>query len=95
MQEPKKRSWFSRLLVDIKPLFLSETITELIGNRRLSIQGLQDILQFTPQEIRLKTRSGIIRICGEDLAVTILTQDSIELKGSVTMLILTNEKSEG
>lgn len=95
MQEKKKGKGLARLLINETPLFETHAITELIGSRQLTIQGLQDILQFTPEEIRLQTRSGLMRICGEKLTITILTQDSIELKGTIQMLILAQNGAEG
>ena len=75
-------------------MFRSQTVTEILGRERLSIQGLHDILLFTPEETRLQTDSGIIRIIGDGLTVKILTDDSIELKGKIRTVILEQGETE-
>lgn len=94
MAEAEKPGFFSRMLVSDTILFRSQTITEIIGRKQISVQGLRDIMQFSPQEVRLQTDSGIIRVAGDALTVTILTQDSIELKGTIRMVILEQGETE-
>lgn len=94
MPETKNNGIFSRILVSEAALLRPKTVTEIIGREQLSVQGLRDIVQFTPEEIRLLTDSGVIRIIGEKLAVIILTQDSIELKGIIRMVILEAGETE-
>lgn len=94
MAEAEKPGFFSRMLVSDAILFRSQTITEIIGRKQISVQGLRDIVQFSPQEVRLQTDSGMIRVAGDALTVTILTQDSIELKGTIRMVILEQGETE-
>lgn len=94
MPSQKEKRGLKRLLIEREEALRQKTVTEIIGADCLSVQGLRDILSFSPEEIRIATISGIQRICGEALTITILTQDSIEIRGKLAMLILANGTTE-
>lgn len=91
MSSGREKRGLKRFLIEQEENIRQKAITEIIGSTRLSIQGLRDILSFSAEEIRIMTVSGMQRVCGDSLTITILTQDSIEIQGKITMLILTEE----
>ena len=91
MSSGKEKRGLKRFLIEQEENIRQKAITEIIGSTRLSIQGLRDILSFSAEEIRIMTVSSMQRVCGDSLTITILTQDSIEIQGKITMLILTEE----
>lgn len=88
MSSQKKQRGLRRLLVEEAGKLRQEAVTELLGNRRVCVQGVCDILHFTPEEVSVRTLSGTLRICGDTLVVCSLTQDSIEVRGVIHMVIL-------
>lgn len=46
-----------------------EARVEIFGHRHLCAQGLCDILEYETDRIRLKTRSGEVRILGDELVI--------------------------
>ncbi len=46
-----------------------EARVELEGRRRVSAHGTCDILEYEADRVRLKTRSGELRILGDDLVI--------------------------
>ena len=91
MSSGKEKRGLKRFLIEQEENIRQKAITEIIGSTRLSIQGLRDILSFSAEEIRIMSVSGMQWVCGDSLTITILTQDSIEIQGKITMLILTEE----
>ena len=91
MSSGKEKRGLKRFLIEQEENIRQKAITEIIGSTRLSIQGLRDILSFSAEEIRIMTVSGMQRVCGDSLTITILPPDSIEIQRKITMLILTEE----
>lgn len=94
MPSQKEKRGMRRLLIE-KEAVRRNAVTEITGAECVCVQGLRDILCFSPEEIRILTISGIQRICGEELSITILTQDSIEVRGKISMMIFANGTMEG
>ena len=94
MPSQKEKKGLKRLLIEKEEAVRQKAVTEIAGAECICVQGLRDILCFSPEEIRILTISDIQRICGEELAITILTQDSIEIRGKIAMLIFANGTME-
>lgn len=59
---------------------------EVVGTRRLMLDGSCDILAYDADEIRLKTRSGVMRIMGESLNVEHLYAGGVTVGGRILSL---------
>lgn len=56
---------------------------EIVGTRRLILDGACDILTYDADEICLKTRSGVMRLMGEHLNVEHLYAGGVTVGGKI------------
>ncbi len=56
---------------------------EIVGARRLTLDGVCDILAYDADCIRLKTRSGELRIVGEELNIEHLYAGGATVGGQI------------
>lgn len=56
---------------------------EMLGNRRVVIDGCQGIIEYGDDIVRLSTTSGVLRFTGRSLSLNCLTQDSAVIEGFI------------
>ena len=58
-----------------------EARIEMFGRQRLCAQGLCDILEYEADRIRLKTKSGEVRILGDALVIEAYRATDVVISG--------------
>ena len=71
------------VLIGAKELFVLPPTVEITGNTQATIQGAKGIIEYTDELIRVNL--GEMEACfyGGNLSICSLTQDSLEIKGSI------------
>ena len=54
---------------------------EILDNRQITVEGCHGILEYENDTVRLNTASGILRLCGRNLEVQNLTEDTAVIGG--------------
>lgn len=55
----------------------------LTGNKEISIENFNNLIEYTTQKIRMSTKCGILIIDGIELEVNKMTADYIIIKGTI------------
>lgn len=63
---------------------IESSFMEIVGNRRLEIDGCRGIIEYGSQKICLRVARMKVTICGCDLLIRVMTGDSIILEGVIT-----------
>ena len=66
-----------------KDLLLGASIVTLTGNHEAWIENYKGIIEYSDTIIRIRTKSGQIRISGKKLQVDLYTNDEIKLNGTI------------
>jgi sporulation protein YqfC len=77
------RKWVSEWF-DFPPDVTNEVPRiEMIGSYRLQIENHQGIEHFSPNEVRLRTKRGIILIHGEQLKIKAIYPEVVMMEGMI------------
>lgn len=60
----------------------------ILGNQECLIENYNGIIQYENEKIRLKTRSGIVMIEGNNLRINEIGEGEMLIKGKITNLML-------
>ena len=60
----------------------------ILGNQECLIENYNGIIQYENEKIRLKTRSGIVMIEGNNLHINEIGEGEMLIKGKITNLML-------
>ena len=63
---------------------VQETFMELVGNRKLEIDGCKGILEYTMEVVRVRTNRLVVKISGRNLLIRCMTRDSICVEGYIS-----------
>ena len=55
----------------------------LIGNIQLNIENHKGIIEYSPNKIRVSTKSGMIKILGKDLYIKTIIKEEIIITGEI------------
>lgn len=66
-----------------REVVLDVPITMLTGNTEISVENFGGIIEYSPQKIRLNTRSGVVVIDGIELEAKSMTKEVITIKGTI------------
>lgn len=55
----------------------------LLGNKEISIENFNNLVEYTTQKIRMNTKCGMLVIDGVELEVSKMTADYITIKGTI------------
>lgn len=86
MSDREKNGVLARLsrALDIAPDVLSrECVVELRGRELISVHGVERILLYLPNEIRILTPRGVLSIAGAGLTFISYTTGSVGIEGRV------------
>ncbi|NLN81444.1 MAG: sporulation protein [Clostridiales bacterium] len=59
---------------------------ELMGNKRVIVDGCHGIVEYSDDLVRMQTGSGMIRFKGTMLSISCLTEDSAIIEGNILSL---------
>lgn len=84
----KKREPFSKKIVgrfDIpEDILFDVPRTTIYDNTELRIENYKTVLEYEDTKIHLACKEKFIRISGENLNITIITDDEISVRGSIS-----------
>lgn len=72
---------------DIVPFELTNRpVTEIIGNRHLTVEGCRGIEEYTDIYIKVKTSDGIISAYGTKLNISLLNRSAVTVEGYINRI---------
>ena len=63
------------------------TLVELVGRRRLLIEGHRGVRGYSREEILVGTDYGVLRIAGADLCLCGMSREQLLIRGTVYALV--------
>ncbi len=82
-----KKQGFKNLSEILPAHFLgNQPQIEMIGNRRITVEGTKGILKYTAELIRLNTGGMVISFFGRNLNVRCISPDCTVVEGFVTKI---------
>lgn len=67
-----------------KEIMLDLPKTTLIGNLQLNIENHKGIIEYSPDQIRISSNSGMIKIQGKDLYIKTIIKEEIIIIGEIS-----------
>lgn len=58
----------------------------LYGSGMIEVDNFKGLLDFTPSSLRINTTDSILRIDGINLTISLMTDDTIEIRGNIKSL---------
>lgn len=58
----------------------------LLGNKEINIENFIGLIEYTPQKIRINTKSGMLVIEGAGLEANKMTLESIYIRGTILQI---------
>ncbi len=83
MQQSDKKSGLVKALIKVREEIVDSSQIEIIGNRHVIIQGSKGIIEYNDDLIRVSLDEKEVQFYGEKLCIHCLSQDSLEIKGSI------------
>lgn len=77
------KSGIRKLIDDAKETVLLGSQIEILGNHEALIQGQKGIVEYNVDTVRVKLVDQEVTFWGQELTISCLSQDSIELKGKI------------
>lgn len=71
-------------------LLCGETHIELQSNRSALIDGKCTVLQYSDEEIKINTGTGIVSFFGKNLSINSLNRESAEISGIIKTVKFSN-----
>lgn len=59
---------------------------EMLGNRRVTIEGSTGILLYESENIKINTPKTVISFCGRGLTVRCISSSCVEVEGFITII---------
>lgn len=60
--------------------------TEIFCNKKIIIEGCQNIVDYQSEYIKLKIKRGFLNISGTNFIITVFNDEKIEIKGKIASL---------
>jgi len=80
----KKRKLRAAAVFEFPPSVMAGGVNiSVYGNAGCSIDNFGEILTYSDQMIRLNTELGILKICGEELVIQEIDEDTMILTGRI------------
>ncbi|MEE0914820.1 MAG: YabP/YqfC family sporulation protein [Ruminococcus sp.] len=61
-------------------------VIEMLGNRRITLEGSTGILLYESENIKINTRKMVVSFCGRGLCVRCISSSCVEIEGFVTKI---------
>lgn len=65
-------------------VLLGETHIELNSNKEIIVDGRCSVIEYGDTQIRLNTKSGVLRITGLHLSIVTMSRSCVEIKGKIS-----------
>ena len=62
------------------------SVIEMLGNRRITLEGSTGILLYESENIKINTRKMVVSFCGRGLCVRCISSSCVEIDGFVTKI---------
>ena len=62
---------------------------ELIGNGQCSVEPHKGLLEYTTEQIKVSTKSGVVSVIGSDMQIKRMNSECITVCGTIYQIILT------
>lgn len=84
-KKPKSsiREQFTEALDIPREVVIDLPVITIVGNREISIENFNRLIEYTNERIRLDTKSGVISMEGIDLEAKSMTAEIITIKGKI------------
>ena len=83
MPQKENRHPIKDVLLSAKEVFTLPVSIEIISNKQATIQGAKGIIEYTTELIRVNLSDMEACVCGQNLSIGCLTQDSLEITGTI------------
>ncbi|MCL2356953.1 MAG: YabP/YqfC family sporulation protein [Defluviitaleaceae bacterium] len=67
-----------------KEVALDLPLLTATGRGELSIENYRNLLEFSAEKIRIRTRDGVVVVTGEGLALGQITTENVIVKGKIS-----------
>ena len=74
-----------------KELVTSYSRMVLLGNEEFTVENYSGIVEYEVDKIRLRSASGIVAVCGDNLTINELDNDSLFIKGKIRRVEIEEE----
>lgn len=61
-------------------------VIDMLGNRRITLEGSTGILLYESENIKINTRKMVVSFCGRGLCVRCISSSCVEIEGFVTKI---------
>ena len=61
-------------------------VIEMLGNRRITLEGSTGILLYESENIKINTRKMVVSFCGRGLCVRCISSSCVEIEGFITKI---------
>lgn len=65
---------------------ISSMHTEIFSNKKIIIEGCQNIIDYQNEYVKLKLKKGFLNITGTNFLITVFNHEKIEIKGNVSSI---------
>lgn len=69
-----------------KEAALGYPVITISGKSEVIVESYQGIIEYNDEVIRLRTKSGQVKVCGEKLNITYYTNDEMKILGKIDSL---------
>ena len=66
-----------------RDILLDEVKIVIVGETEVNIENYKGILQYSEDQVRIKTAGKTVKIVGEKLVICVITDEDIQVKGVV------------
>ena len=67
---------------------------ELTGFSRLSVEGHRGIVEYSPEAVAVRVKTGTVRVEGSELSIALMNHDFLVLAGRISAVHLTEDENE-
>ena len=60
----------------------------IIGDTKVRVENYTALLEYKKEDIKLKYKSGVIEICGENFEIKSICEENIVVSGKISMVRL-------
>ncbi len=67
-----------------KDIIMDVSKVIIIGTGQITVENHKGIVEYSEELIRVNTGSGILKLCGRNLAIKTILQEEITITGEIT-----------
>lgn len=77
---------FTKIMEIPKEVVVDLPLISMTGNEELTIENYKGVIEYSEERIRINTAKGVIKIEGRNLLLREITDDDIEVTGTILKL---------